>query len=167
MHLKQKNHIYIGYVTLFVSIIGNTQRVWVFVPDFTSSGRSATVQFLSLRNCRTEALIMLSCVPNKKTPLIARFFYLARMEGFEPPTAWFVARYSIQLSYMRVTLSKSLLLASPITSVLYYSPLPEAHPTGRPLVCANSFLTNLSAELHARNSLKFITSITGKCGRLV
>ena len=24
------------------------------------------------------------------------------MEGFEPPTAWFVARYSIQLSYMRV-----------------------------------------------------------------
>jgi hypothetical protein len=27
---------------------------------------------------------------------------MARMEGFEPPTAWFVARYSIQLSYMRV-----------------------------------------------------------------
>ena len=26
---------------------------------------------------------------------------MARMEGFEPPTAWFVARYSIQLSYMR------------------------------------------------------------------
>ena len=25
------------------------------------------------------------------------------MEGFEPPTAWFVARYSIQLSYMRVS----------------------------------------------------------------
>ena len=24
------------------------------------------------------------------------------MEGVEPPTAWFVARYSIQLSYMRV-----------------------------------------------------------------
>ncbi len=23
------------------------------------------------------------------------------MEGVEPPTAWFVARYSIQLSYMR------------------------------------------------------------------
>ena len=28
---------------------------------------------------------------------------MARMEGFEPPTAWFVARYSIQLSYMRVS----------------------------------------------------------------
>ncbi len=27
---------------------------------------------------------------------------MARMEGVEPPTAWFVARYSIQLSYMRV-----------------------------------------------------------------
>lgn len=30
---------------------------------------------------------------------------MARMEGFEPPTAWFVARYSIQLSYMRISLS--------------------------------------------------------------
>ncbi len=26
---------------------------------------------------------------------------LARSGGFEPPTAWFVARYSIQLSYER------------------------------------------------------------------
>ena|GEM_PF-5604444 len=26
---------------------------------------------------------------------------MARLEGFEPPTAWFVARYSIQLSYRR------------------------------------------------------------------
>ena len=26
---------------------------------------------------------------------------MARVEGFEPPTAWFVARYSIQLSYSR------------------------------------------------------------------
>ena len=29
---------------------------------------------------------------------------MARVEGFEPPTAWFVARYSIQLSYARAIL---------------------------------------------------------------
>ncbi len=27
---------------------------------------------------------------------------MVRMGGFEPPTAWFVARYSIQLSYIRI-----------------------------------------------------------------
>ena len=28
--------------------------------------------------------------------------YMARLEGFEPPTARFVAEYSIQLSYRRI-----------------------------------------------------------------
>ena len=27
---------------------------------------------------------------------------MVRVGGVEPPTAWFVARYSIQLSYMRI-----------------------------------------------------------------
>src|SRR5690554_6517950 len=31
-------------------------------------------------------------------------FNMARLGGFEPPTAWFVARYSIQLSYSRLKL---------------------------------------------------------------
>ena len=30
------------------------------------------------------------------------------MEGVEPPTAWFVARYSIQLSYMRTNHKKQM-----------------------------------------------------------
>ena len=27
---------------------------------------------------------------------------MARLEGFEPPTFWFVAKHSIQLSYSRI-----------------------------------------------------------------
>ena len=40
----------------------------------------------------------------KKTTARVGFSYMARVEGFEPPTAWFVARYSIQLSYTRAKL---------------------------------------------------------------
>ena len=29
-------------------------------------------------------------------------FVLVRLKGFEPPTFWFVAKHSIQLSYWRI-----------------------------------------------------------------
>ena len=105
---------------------------------------------------------------------------MARMEGFEPPTAWFVARYSIQLSYMRVTLSTSILLASPtsrysiIRLVVRLTPsgcleqfkiapgdfvfalVVKLTPSGPDLsVCSNLFPTTMSAELHVRNSFHF------------
>ena len=35
---------------------------------------------------------------NKKTKVKTLVFLLARCKGFEPPTYWFVARHSIQLS---------------------------------------------------------------------
>ena len=36
------------------------------------------------------------------------FQNMARSGGFEPPTAWFVARYSIQLSYERAIIKNTL-----------------------------------------------------------
>ena len=34
---------------------------------------------------------------------------MVRLEGFEPPTPWFVAKYSIQLSYNRIFYLRKLL----------------------------------------------------------
>ncbi len=38
---------------------------------------------------------------------------MARSGGFEPPTAWFVARYSIQLSYERADFYLFIRMVSP------------------------------------------------------
>jgi hypothetical protein len=35
------------------------------------------------------------------TPVVSRKSSLVRLAGFEPTTPWFVAKYSIQLSYSR------------------------------------------------------------------
>ena len=37
-------------------------------------------------------------------------FVLVRLKGFEPPTFWFVAKHSIQLSYWRIGCSLTALL---------------------------------------------------------
>ncbi len=42
---------------------------------------------------------------NKKTGTRPVLLFMARPEGFEPPTNWFEANYSIQLSYGRMSLT--------------------------------------------------------------
>ena len=51
---------------------------------------------------------------------------MARPEGVEPPTAWFVARYSIQLSYGRIQERRDFmdgsLTCQALTGIFYYAP---------------------------------------------
>lgn len=42
-------------------------------------------------------------------------FVLVRLKGFEPPTFWFVAKHSIQLSYSRMSL-RGLYLSCSLTA---------------------------------------------------
>jgi hypothetical protein len=51
--------------------------------------------------CRTAVLFFIQNTPKEKGPPMGALCLLARPERFELPTAWFVARYSIQLSYGR------------------------------------------------------------------
>ena len=72
---------------------------------FTPTGQPLAVQFCSYKIVEQRFSSFFHEQKTKK-PLyltITGLCCLARMEGFEPPTAWFVARYSIQLSYMRVS----------------------------------------------------------------
>ena len=41
-----------------------------------------------------------------------RFVNMVRLKGFEPPTFWFVAKHSIQLSYSRIPQEKYLSLTA-------------------------------------------------------
>ena len=45
----------------------------------------------------------------KKREATRRLLLLARWKGLEPPTFWFVAKHSIQLSYQRICLCQSIL----------------------------------------------------------
>ena len=73
----------------------------------------------------------------KKGRHAARRVFLVRAKGFEPPTYWFVASHSIQLSYARipqrgVPLDSLVIIAQPISDCkrnfplfyfLFYSPI--------------------------------------------
>ncbi len=61
----------------------------------------------------TKVLKGLLCLPRKqKIPETLRLLgnSVARQEGLEPPTFWFVAKHSIQLSYWRIGCSLTALL---------------------------------------------------------
>ena len=64
--------------------------------------------------------------------------FVVRMAGFEPTTLWFVARYSIQLSYIRVKTVESkyyalsLVLANKIHKIPYTRYVVELAQVKRP-----------------------------------
>ncbi len=53
----------------------------------------------------------------KKTTHFCVIFIVACLEGFEPPTYWFVASHSIQLSYKHISLTTILIIAHPMANV--------------------------------------------------
>ena len=87
------------------------RRDWLELPNGDSRGSAPFSLRSNAQNadafCRTAALIFIQNTPNEKGPPMGTLYHLARPERFELPTAWFVARYSIQLSYGRVVWSEN------------------------------------------------------------
>lgn len=57
-----------------------------------------------MRSCPLRVRIPFNLCTKKQAPTkVDALFYMACLEGFEPPTLWFVAKYSIQLSYKHIS----------------------------------------------------------------
>ncbi len=80
---------------------------------FERRGRIASLAVLSSAICNAlrsiyrtrvelQSFELFRSFKQKKDPTRGSLFCLARPERFELPTPWFVARYSIQLSYGRI-----------------------------------------------------------------
>ena len=91
--------------------------------------------------CRTVVLIIIQNTQHEKGPPMGTLCHLARPERVELPTAWFVARYSIQLSYGRNVCYFVRLLVPPdcssalrckvlLSSLRSSSPAARLHPRG-------------------------------------
>jgi hypothetical protein len=89
---------------------------------------------------------------------------MARLGGFEPPTAWFVARYSIQLSYSRLKLICDVGAAGRIrtsdrlvrSQVLYPA---ELQPRIATLSATSTVLTSLRGENGGEGGIRTLGTI--------
>ena len=75
---------------------------------------------------------------------------MASMEGLEPPTYWFVASHSIQLSYKRILCC--------CFNQLYYNNTEGKRCQGFFII----FFTLFSAELFLRGKESFLSDFSGK-----
>ena len=71
--------------------------------------------------------------PELKLRLFSYYVILVRLAGIEPTTPWFVAKYSIQLSYSRNITHYNALISFGKQYAVFYKLLHQAGLTLRPL----------------------------------